>query len=86
MAESLEQLWISYNLIEKMAGIEALTNIRTLYMSNNLVSKWTEIQVCLAQILPALSRIVQCVVVATASKIPKKCFMFQKQAVLQVQI
>jgi Leucine-rich repeat (LRR) protein len=45
VAESLEQLWISYNLIEKMTGIEALTNIKVLYMSNNLVSKWPEIQV-----------------------------------------
>jgi hypothetical protein len=44
VSESLEQLWVSYNLIEKLSGIEAMTNIKVLYMSNNLVSKWPEIQ------------------------------------------
>ena len=44
VAESLEQLWISYNLIEKMAGVEAMLNLKVLYMSNNLVTKWSEVQ------------------------------------------
>jgi dynein light chain 1 len=47
VADSLEQLWISYNLIEKMAGVEALNNLRVLYMSNNLVSKWAEVFTCM---------------------------------------
>ena len=37
-----EQLWISYNLIEKMKGIGVLKKMKILYMSNNLVKGWDE--------------------------------------------
>lgn len=39
----LEQLWISYNMIDKLTGLDKLKNLRVLYMSNNLISGWTEI-------------------------------------------
>ncbi|CCW62538.1 unnamed protein product [Phytomonas sp. EM1] len=39
----LEQLWISYNKIDKLTGLDKLKNLRILYMSNNLVNSWTEI-------------------------------------------
>lgn len=42
LGDTLEELWISYNLIEKMKGINAMRNLRVLYMSNNLVREWTE--------------------------------------------
>lgn len=42
LADSLEELWISYNLIEKTKGINAMRNLRVLYMSNNLVREWNE--------------------------------------------
>eukprot|EP00296_Roombia_truncata_P001237 JP436978.1.p1 GENE.JP436978.1~~JP436978.1.p1 ORF type:complete len:200 (-),score=59.35 JP436978.1:44-643(-) len=42
VADTLEQLWISYNFIEKLMGIDKLKNVKVLYMSNNLVSKWSE--------------------------------------------
>jgi len=32
VAPTLQQLWISYNLIDKLNGIEKLTNITVLYM------------------------------------------------------
>ena len=40
----LEQLWISYNKIEKLSGLDKLKNLRVLYMSNNAVSTWSEIE------------------------------------------
>jgi len=40
---TLEELWISYNLLDKLAGIEKLTNLKVLYMSNNLLAKWSEV-------------------------------------------
>lgn len=42
VVDTLEQLWISYNLVEKLAGVEKLKNLTTLYMSNNKVSDWKE--------------------------------------------
>ena len=38
VADTLEELWISYNLIDKLTNIEKLTKLRILYMSNNKVS------------------------------------------------
>lgn len=42
MGETLEQLWISYNLIEKIKGVNVLRKLKVLYMSNNLVKDWVE--------------------------------------------
>lgn len=42
MGDTLEELWVSYNLIEKLKGINVLRNLRVLYMSNNLVKEWSE--------------------------------------------
>lgn len=42
LGETLEQLWLSYNMIEKMKGVNAMKNLRVLYMSNNLVREWNE--------------------------------------------
>lgn len=42
MAETLEELWISYNLIEKLKGIQFLKKLRVLYISNNLIKDWIE--------------------------------------------
>lgn len=40
----LEQLWISYNKIDKLSGLDKLKNLKILYMSNNLISSWSEIE------------------------------------------
>lgn len=38
----MEELWISYNLIEKLKGINVLKKLRVLYISNNLIKDWSE--------------------------------------------
>uniref|UniRef100_A0A3Q2XAH2 Dynein axonemal light chain 1 n=1 Tax=Hippocampus comes TaxID=109280 RepID=A0A3Q2XAH2_HIPCM len=40
VGDTLEELWISYNLIEKMKGVHLMKKLRVLYMSNNLVKDW----------------------------------------------
>jgi dynein light chain 1 len=42
LGDTLEELWISYNLIEKLKGIGVLKKLKVLYMSNNLVKEWAE--------------------------------------------
>jgi dynein light chain 1, axonemal len=42
VAETLEQLWASYNLIDKLKGLQALKKLRILYISCNLVKDWPE--------------------------------------------
>jgi dynein light chain 1 len=42
LGDTLEELWISYNLIEKLKGVGVLKKLKVLYMSNNLVKEWTE--------------------------------------------
>lgn len=44
VGDTLEQLWISYNNIEKMKGINVLRKLKVLYMSNNFVKDWSEFQ------------------------------------------
>lgn len=42
VSETLEELWISYNFIEKLKGIEFMKKLRVLYMANNVVKDWGE--------------------------------------------
>ena len=44
VADTLEQLWISYNQIGSFAGIEKLVNLQVLYCSNNKIDKWPEVE------------------------------------------
>jgi dynein light chain 1 len=40
----LEQLWISYNKIDKLSGLDKLKGLKILYMSNNQIASWSEIE------------------------------------------
>lgn len=40
---SLEQLWISYNQIEKLDGIQGCVRLHTLFISNNKIKNWEEV-------------------------------------------
>jgi len=42
VGDHLEELWISYNLIEKIKGVNAFKVLKVLYMGNNLVKDWAE--------------------------------------------
>lgn len=42
VGDTLEELWISYNGIEKLKGITVLKKLKVLYMSNNFVKEWAE--------------------------------------------
>lgn len=42
LSETLEELWISYNYIERIKGVTVLKKLKVLYMSNNLVKEWSE--------------------------------------------
>eukprot|EP00968_Pinguiococcus_pyrenoidosus_P004461 scaffold300_cov258-Pinguiococcus_pyrenoidosus.AAC.40 len=42
VAETLEQLWVSYNQISSLDGLQSLSKLETLYMSNNSLS-WDEL-------------------------------------------
>ena len=44
VADTLEQLWISYNQLGSLAGIEKLVNLQVLYASNNKIDKWPEVE------------------------------------------
>ncbi|KAJ9472114.1 Dynein light chain 1 [Diplonema papillatum] len=40
----LRQLWLSYNFIEKLSGLERLRELTTLYLGNNCIESWGEIE------------------------------------------
>ena len=42
VGDTLEELWISYNFIEKLKGINVLKKLKVLYMSNNSVKDFGE--------------------------------------------
>jgi dynein light chain 1 len=52
VASTLEELWLSYNLISSLDGLQLCTKLRVLYLSNNAVRDWAEVD-RLAE-LPAL--------------------------------
>ena len=43
VAETLEELWISYNLIERLTNIDKLPKLRVLYISNNKLDNFKEL-------------------------------------------
>lgn len=43
VAETLQQLWISYNQISSLDGLASLTNLTTLYCSNNQIKSFAEL-------------------------------------------
>ena len=55
VSATLEELWISYNQIEKLEGLSSLAKLVTLFMGNNKVKSWDEVSK-LAQ-LPELKNI-----------------------------
>jgi len=42
---NLEELWVSYNEIDKLSGIECLQKLKVLYMSNNQIRDLEELEV-----------------------------------------
>jgi dynein light chain 1 len=44
LSDTLEELWISYNLIASLDGIAALKNLQVLYMSNNNIKPLEELE------------------------------------------
>ena len=55
VSATLEELWISYNMIDKLEGLSSLAKLVTLFIGNNKISKWDEVSK-LAQ-LPELKNI-----------------------------
>ena len=43
VAPTLEQLWLSYNNLTSLAGVEKLKKLKVLYCGNNKISSWSEI-------------------------------------------
>ncbi len=43
LAETLEELWLSYNQIFSLDGLSNLKNLTTLFMSNNNLKSWAEL-------------------------------------------
>lgn len=40
VGDTLVELWISYNFIDKLKGVSSMNKLKVLYMSNNLVKDW----------------------------------------------
>ena len=43
VGQTLEQLWLSYNIIEKLDGLQPCIKLHTFYISNNKIKVWDEI-------------------------------------------
>lgn len=55
LGSTLEQLWVSYNQITNLDGLSELQNLTTLYISNNNIKSWAELDKLAS--LPALKDI-----------------------------
>eukprot|EP00622_Pseudochattonella_farcimen_P007760 FR743825.1.p1 GENE.FR743825.1~~FR743825.1.p1 ORF type:complete len:135 (+),score=21.70 FR743825.1:24-407(+) len=43
VADTLTELWMSYNQISSLDGLQGLVNLQVLYLSNNNIKAWTEL-------------------------------------------
>ena len=43
IGKTLEQLWLSYNQIEKLDGLNRCVALHTLFISNNRIRTWDEV-------------------------------------------
>ena len=43
IGQTLEQLWISYNQIEKLEGLNPCIKLHTFFVSNNRIKSWDEV-------------------------------------------
>lgn len=43
MSENLEQLWVSYNQIDRLKGIEVMKRLEVFYIGNNNIRDFTEV-------------------------------------------
>ena len=43
IGQTLEQLWISYNQVEKLDELQPCIKLHTLFLSNNKITKWDEV-------------------------------------------
>ena len=43
IGQTLEQLWMSYNCVEKLDGLQPCLKLHTLFLSNNKIAKWDEV-------------------------------------------
>ena len=43
VGQTLEELWLSYNQIEKLDGLQPCVKLHTLFISNNKVKSWDEV-------------------------------------------
>jgi dynein light chain 1 len=43
VGSTLKELWISYNLIDKLDGLQSCVRLNTIYISNNRIKNWEEI-------------------------------------------
>lgn len=46
VAATLEQLWLSYNQIERLDNMAPLQKLTTFYISNNKIKNWEEVAKC----------------------------------------
>jgi dynein light chain 1 len=43
IGQTLKELWLSYNFIEKLDGLQPCIKLHTLYIGNNRIRNWDEI-------------------------------------------
>ena len=43
VGQTLEELWLSYNMIEKLDGLQPCIRLHTIYVSNNKIKSWDEV-------------------------------------------
>ena len=43
VAGTLEELWLSYNAVSSLDGLQACLRLRVLYLSNNALKDWAEL-------------------------------------------
>ncbi len=48
---TLRELWLSYNNIEKLDGLQPCTKLQVLYIGNNKIKNWDEIDKLVKQLL-----------------------------------
>jgi hypothetical protein len=73
VADTLEELWLSYNQITSLDGLASLHKLSVLYLSNNLIRDWNELEKLVCVCVRVVTWVWVCCVCGDGPSVHPRC-------------